>query len=81
MQDPDLKRCFGVDRRIKDLDWSFLKTLRTVKEPHEPLASLRDLLLQFRRPEWQSIWLLLDVKVCSASSPLAVAVCLTSLVP
>ena len=63
IQDPDLKRCFGVDKKIKDCDWSFLKTLRTSLMPHEPLACLRDLLEIFRRPKWRSIWLLLDVKV------------------
>ena len=71
IQDPDLKRCFGVDRKIEDCTWSFLKTLRTSRTPHEPLACLRDLLELLRKPEWQSIWLLLDVKVLQSviSSP------------
>lgn len=62
-QDDDLKRCFGVDRKIKDCDWDFLKTLRTTRVPNEPLACLYDLLKCFRRPEWKSAWLMLDIKV------------------
>ena len=65
MQDADLKRCFGLDKQIKDCDWSCLETLRTTKAPHEPLACLRDLLERFLRPEWKDVWLMLDIKVSS----------------
>ena len=62
-QDPDLKRCFGVDGKINECNWSYLETLRTIRAPHEALACLQDLLVLFRNPKWQSIWLMLDVKV------------------
>ena len=66
-QDPDLKRCFGVDKKIKDYDWDSLQTLRTTRTPHEPLARLQDLLELFQKPKWQSIWLMLDIKVFQSS--------------
>ena len=71
LQDADLKRCFGVDKNIKDCDWVFLETLRTSQTPYEPLARLVDLLKLFSRSEWQGIWLLLDIKVSlSTKGPL-----------
>ncbi|GKT90757.1 glycerophosphoryl diester phosphodiesterase [Colletotrichum tofieldiae] len=31
--DGNLKRCFGVDKKINECDWAYLETLRTVREP------------------------------------------------
>lgn len=76
-QDPDWKRCFGVDKKINDCDWSFLQSLRTTSIPHESLACLRDLLGFFRTPKWQNLWLMLDIKVCYIYLLLAVNVYLT----
>ncbi|TIC92478.1 Phosphatidylglycerol phospholipase C [Colletotrichum higginsianum] len=42
--DGNLKRCFGVDRRISECDWDYLRTLRTVQEPGEGMPRLEDLL-------------------------------------
>ncbi|KAL7801395.1 PLC-like phosphodiesterase [Trichoderma afarasin] len=62
--DPSLKRCFGVDLLIKDCTWSYLSSLRTVKEPHEPLPRLVDLLEYLvSGPETEKIWVLLDIKI------------------
>ncbi|KAM0255148.1 hypothetical protein ACHAQJ_006071 [Trichoderma viride] len=62
--DPSLKRCFGVDLLIKDCTWSYLSSLRTVKEPHEPLPRLVDLLEYLvSGPETENIWVLLDIKI------------------
>ncbi|KAL7936909.1 PLC-like phosphodiesterase [Trichoderma chlorosporum] len=62
--DPSLKRCFGVNLLIKDCTWSYLASLRTVKEPHEPLPRLVDLLEYLvSGPETEKIWVLLDIKI------------------
>ncbi|RFU74063.1 glycerophosphoryl diester phosphodiesterase [Trichoderma arundinaceum] len=62
--DPSLKRCFGVDLLIKDCTWSYLSSLRTVREPHEPLPRLVDLLEYLvSGPETEKIWVLLDIKI------------------
>ncbi|KAL2196385.1 PLC-like phosphodiesterase [Corynascus similis CBS 632.67] len=71
--DPTLKRCFGVDARIADCDWSYLSTLQTVQEPRQGMPRLVDLLewLVRREVELESesdraaaaaVWLLLDIK-------------------
>ncbi|UKZ46511.1 hypothetical protein TrVGV298_000716 [Trichoderma virens] len=61
--DPSLKRCFGVDLLIKDCTWSYLSSLRTLKQPHEPLPRLVDLLEYLvSGPETENIWVLLDIK-------------------
>ncbi|KAI1980978.1 hypothetical protein LOZ53_005775 [Ophidiomyces ophidiicola] len=61
--DSTLKRCFGVDKRVVDCDWKYLSTLRTLKEPHEPLPRLVDLLKYIASPERAHVWILLDIKV------------------
>ena len=63
LQDATLKRCFGKDEKIIDCDWSYLKTLRTLKEPHEPMPRLKDLLEYLASPGLEDIWVLLDIKV------------------
>ena len=62
-QDPDLKRCFGVHEKIKNYDWKFLKTLRSTRSPHEPLACLHDILELLQTSKCQDTWLMLDIKV------------------
>ncbi|KAF2838317.1 tubulin-domain-containing protein [Patellaria atrata CBS 101060] len=61
--DANLKRCFGVDEKIIDHNWDYLSTLRTLKEPHEPMPRLQDLLEYLASPGLEDIWLLLDIKL------------------
>ncbi|EPE29484.1 PLC-like phosphodiesterase [Glarea lozoyensis ATCC 20868] len=61
--DPTLKRCFGVDKKICDCDWNYLKTLKTVQEPQETMPRLRDLLKYLAKPGLEHIWVLLDIKL------------------
>ncbi len=61
-RDLSLKRCFGVDSKIADCDWSYLSTLQTVREPEQPLPRLSDLLEYLSQPEQEHIWMLLDIK-------------------
>ena len=62
-QDLTLKRCFGKDEKIIDCDWSYLKTLRTLKEPREAMPRLKDLLEFLTTPGLEDIWVLLDIKL------------------
>ena len=64
-QDATAKRCYGVDRKIKDCGWDFLSSLRTLKEPHEPMPRLSELLEWLAEPENHKIWIILDIKVCT----------------
>ncbi|KZL76907.1 glycerophosphoryl diester phosphodiesterase [Colletotrichum tofieldiae] len=62
--DGNLKRCFGVDKKINECDWAYLETLRTVREPGEKLPRLDDL-LAFLAEEGagrEGVWVLLDIK-------------------
>ncbi|GJC89207.1 phosphatidylglycerol phospholipase C [Colletotrichum liriopes] len=62
--DGNLKRCFGVDKKISECDWAYLETLRTVREPGEKLPRLDDL-LAFLAEEGagrEGVWVLLDIK-------------------
>jgi glycerophosphoryl diester phosphodiesterase len=61
--DKDLKRCFGRQEKIIDCDYEFLSTVRTLKEPHEPMPRLVDLLEYLAQPGLEDIWVLLDIKV------------------
>lgn len=63
----DLKRCFGVDKKVSECDWSYLQTLRTVRAPHEPIPSLEELLAFLAEYEQQDMWLILDIKVTPLS--------------
>lgn len=60
--DGTLKRCFGVDKKIADCDWSYLSTLRTTKSPPSPMPMLADLLRHLNLPGMEEKWLLLDIK-------------------
>lgn len=62
-QDATLKRCFGEDTKVADCDWSYLSTLRTTREPRQPMPRLVDLLEYMAQPEVEHIWVLLDIKV------------------
>jgi len=61
--DADLKRCFGLKDKIIDCDWSYLKTLKTLKEPRQSMPRLQDLLEYLAQPGLEDIWLLLDIKL------------------
>lgn len=62
-QDADLKRCFGRAEKIIDCDWEFLSKLKTLKEPHDSMPRLVDLLRYLTTPGVEDIWVLLDIKV------------------
>ncbi|KAL6242470.1 gamma-tubulin [Rhinocladiella similis] len=61
--DATLKRCFGVDKKIADCDWEYISGLRTLREPHEPMPRLLDLVNYLAQPKLAHIWLLLDIKL------------------
>jgi glycerophosphoryl diester phosphodiesterase len=61
--DANLKRCFGKEEKIIDCDWDYLKTLRTIKKPSEPMPRLKDLLEYLTTPGLEDIWVLLDIKL------------------
>ncbi|RDW62681.1 hypothetical protein BP5796_10983 [Coleophoma crateriformis] len=61
--DDTLKRCFGKDEKVIDCDWSYLKTLKTLKEPSEHMPRFLDLLEYLTTPGLEDIWLLLDIKL------------------
>ncbi|KAF2822196.1 tubulin nucleotide-binding domain-like protein [Ophiobolus disseminans] len=61
--DKDLKRCFGRDEKLIDCDYEFLSKLRTLKEPHEAMPRLIDLLEYLAQPGLEDIWVLLDIKL------------------
>lgn len=61
--DPTLQRCFGMPGRVVDYDLAFLKTLRTLRAPHEPMPTLAELLDVLARPGSEHVWLLLDIKI------------------
>lgn len=58
-----MARCFGVDKKIIDCDWDYIKTLRTTREPAQPMPRLKDLLEYLASPGLEEIWVLLDIKL------------------
>jgi tubulin gamma len=62
-----LKRCFGRPEKIIDCDYEFLSKLRTLKEPHDAMPRLVDLLEYLKQPGLEDIWVMLDIKVCILS--------------
>ncbi|KAK5006226.1 hypothetical protein LTR28_006745 [Elasticomyces elasticus] len=62
--DMTLERCFGRPEKIVDCDWSYLSTLQTLKEPHESMPRLKDVLDLLAKPGLEQVWLMLDIKVC-----------------
>ncbi|KAH8599389.1 PLC-like phosphodiesterase [Bisporella sp. PMI_857] len=61
--DANLKRCFGKEEKIIDCEWSYLKTLQTLKAPHQAMPRLKDLLEYLATPGLEDIWILLDIKL------------------
>ncbi|XXH03615.1 hypothetical protein Hte_010020 [Hypoxylon texense] len=68
--DATLRRCFGVDAQVRDCDWSYLSTLRTLRqgEPGEAMPRLKDL-LEYLNEEGEGegegregVWVMLDIK-------------------
>lgn len=57
-----MKRCFGVDKKINECEWSYVQTLRTLREPHSPMPRLTDLLELLASPGYEHLWILLDIK-------------------
>jgi tubulin gamma len=68
-QDRTLKRIFGEEGKVIDYKWDELKTFRTVKEPHQAMSRLLDLLEYLASPGLDRIWLILDIKVKSSPVP------------
>lgn len=62
-----MKRCYGADRLVRDCDWAFLSTLRTLRAPASPMPRLADLLAYLAEPAQAHVWLLLDIKVDDAA--------------
>jgi phosphatidylglycerol phospholipase C len=61
--DSSLKRCFGVDKHVKDSSWDYLSTLKTIREPQQHMPRLLDLLRWLAKdPELENIWVRLDIK-------------------
>ncbi|KAK2019197.1 glycerophosphoryl diester phosphodiesterase [Colletotrichum eremochloae] len=62
--DGNLKRCFGIDKKINECDWAYLKTLRTLMAPGECMPRLEDLLvlLAEKGAGRDGVWMLLDIK-------------------
>ncbi|KAK7722147.1 hypothetical protein SLS64_000680 [Diaporthe eres] len=63
VKDKDLKRCYGVDKAVRDCDWEYLSTLETLKEPRQHMCRLYDVLEFLAEPGNESIWMLLDIKI------------------
>jgi len=71
-----LKRLYGVDADVTSLPWkNGLDQLRTIREPHSPMLTFRQLCQKIASPEgangvgstrtaWKDAWILMDVKVC-----------------
>jgi tubulin gamma len=62
-QDKDLKRCFGRPEKLIDCEYEFLSKLKTLKEPHESMPRLIDLLEYLAEPGLEDIWVMLDIKL------------------
>ncbi|KAI0376013.1 PLC-like phosphodiesterase [Hypomontagnella monticulosa] len=60
--DPSLKRCFGLDVKVRDCEWSYLRELKTLREPAQPMPSLRELLEYLNEPGREHVWIMLDIK-------------------
>ncbi|KAI0479571.1 PLC-like phosphodiesterase [Xylaria cf. heliscus] len=60
--DETLQRCYGNKARVRDLDWSEISQLRTLREPRQPMPRLIDLLEYLDQPGLEDIWLMLDIK-------------------
>lgn len=67
--DGNLKRCFGVEKKIKEVTWDEISKMRTTaRAPNgnrdgESMPRLIDLLAWLAEPEREHVWLLLDIKL------------------
>ncbi|KAF1359797.1 tubulin-domain-containing protein [Lizonia empirigonia] len=61
--DKDLKRCFGRKEKLIHCDYEFVSKLKTLKEPHESMPRLADLLEYLAQPGLEEIWVMLDIKL------------------
>lgn len=52
-----------MDKKVADCDSSYLATLKTLRQPQQPMPRLSELLHYLGHPENEGVWLLLDVKV------------------
>ncbi|KAI3174374.1 hypothetical protein DTO046C5_2806 [Penicillium roqueforti] len=68
--DASLMRCYGIKKKVSECDWEYLKTLRTIQAPHEPMPRLADVLEYLRQPGRENFWMLLDIKL--ANEPFAI---------
>jgi hypothetical protein len=62
-QDANLKRCFGKPEKLIDCEWDYIRSLKTIAEPHVSMPRLKDLLEYLATPGLEHIWVLLDIKV------------------
>ncbi|KAI0973986.1 PLC-like phosphodiesterase [Xylaria arbuscula] len=60
--DETLQRCYGIKAKVRDLDWSEISRLRTIREPRQPMPRLIDLLEYLDQPGLEDIGLMLDIK-------------------
>ncbi|KAK8010253.1 hypothetical protein PG990_009218 [Apiospora arundinis] len=60
--DATLRRCFGDHRKVAECEWSELSMLRSLREPHQRICRLVELLEYVTQPGLEHIWLLLDIK-------------------
>jgi hypothetical protein len=74
-----LKRLYGVEGTVSSLPWEKgLDQLRTIRAPHSPMLTFRQLLYKIadaksdgngiallgnRRTSWNEAWILMDIKV------------------
>lgn len=61
--DKTLKRCHGVDKKVIDCDWDYVRTLRSLDEPHVGIPRLCDMLEWLAVPEREHIWVYIELKV------------------
>ncbi|KAL9049082.1 MAG: hypothetical protein Q9162_007397 [Coniocarpon cinnabarinum] len=60
--DGDLKRCFGIDKKIIDLTADEIKLYRTT-DRQEQMPTLKEVLELLNDPSNQKMWLMLDIKL------------------
>jgi phosphatidylglycerol phospholipase C len=56
-----------VDKKVNEVDWDELATLKSLREPSQGLPRLVDLLRWLAEPGQEKTWVLLDIKVSHAS--------------
>ena len=61
--DRTMKRCFGINKKIKEMTWDEVKEARTILEPHQPMPKLKELFEYLAHPGMEETWLLLDIKL------------------